>query len=202
MILEIESIQQELAQAIREMDRAEDNAKASGETYSQALEAWREANKALVEAHEASLERLRVARAHMEEIRSRARGLLEESFVAKDELPTGFEQVREKQVVYDAQGLLKAALSFAPFLLKVDDAAVKKFVLGIAVEDKQGSFSIPESYRIFLPIDIATKPQARISDTTLRKVAPIAEPVVVEVEVGEFIAVDQKPIAEAEPVPF
>jgi hypothetical protein len=52
-----------------------------------------------------------------------------------------------KKVIYDPQGMLKAAAEHFDWLLVLDEALVQKFFIAMAVEQPDGTLLLPESIR-------------------------------------------------------
>ena len=61
---------------------------------------------------------------------------------------------KTKVVKYDAQGIIRAAAKYAPFLLTVDDELVQKFFTAMAVEQEDGALVLPESIRSFFAVEV------------------------------------------------
>ena len=99
-----------------------------------------------------------------------------------DELPSGYEQVRKKKVVYNEKTLLQAAIQHAPFLLTIDQKKLEQFAFAVAEEvtktESGGKlaepyFVLPEHYRMWLPsLHINFEWSPRISTAKVQVYAP------------------------------
>lgn len=75
-------------------------------------------------------------------------------------LPSGYEQVRKKKVVYNEKTLLQAAIQYAPWMLTIDEKKVEDFAFAVCEEVTHSTtgeklaepyFMLPEHYRPWMP---------------------------------------------------
>jgi hypothetical protein len=59
-----------------------------------------------------------------------------------------------KKVIYDPQGMLKAAAEHFDWLLVLDEALVQKFFIAMAVEQSDGTLLLPESIRSKVAVEV------------------------------------------------
>lgn len=167
MNITLTDLQQELAQALREQELAATEGKAAVVAYEKELESWRKENPLYVSSLIATA-KVESKSSHVKELRAEAKELLEDEFI--DDLPIGFKQTRETILNYSIEALLKAAIQHAPYLLKLDDKAVRSFFTNVAVERPDKTFVIPQHIHTWLPVTIVTQPKASISDKTLKTI--------------------------------
>ena len=164
---ELNRLQRELARALHETDRAEAHAQSAKNDYDKAFAEWEKANTPLVRAKESADIAKFAARQRVTELREEARSLMLDKFI--DNLPDGFNQKRDKVVVFDPQSFLQVARDSFPFLLKLDEKAVDKFFKAMAEEQSDGAFILPENIRRWAQVEVITKPLPNISDAKLSK---------------------------------
>jgi hypothetical protein len=59
-----------------------------------------------------------------------------------------------KKVIYDPQGMLKAAAAHFDWLLVLDEALVQKFFIAMAVEQPDGTLLLPEGIRSKVSVEV------------------------------------------------
>lgn len=64
------------------------------------------------------------------------------------------ETTKVKKVIYDSQGMAKAAAEHFDWLLVLDEALVQKFFIAMAVEQEDGSLLLPESIRSKVAVEV------------------------------------------------
>jgi hypothetical protein len=175
----LKALQREIAQALQELATADKEAAVAQNLYDKALANWEAQNAAIVAKKNRTAQAKADGKKRIETLREEAKGLLGERFI--EDLPEGFNQKREKVVVYDPQSFLKIARDSFPFLLMLNAAAVQKFFRDVAEEQADGSFLIPENIRSWAQVEIITKPKPEISEAKLSKLVLEDEPAATEV---------------------
>jgi hypothetical protein len=64
------------------------------------------------------------------------------------------ETTKVKKVIYDPQGMLKAAAEHFDWLLVLDEALVQKFFIAMAVEQPDGTLLLPEGIRSKVAVEV------------------------------------------------
>jgi hypothetical protein len=185
----LKHLQCELNQALNEQQHAEAEAESAQKAYDKALANWEAQNAAIVAKKNRTAQAKADGKKRIETLREEAKALLGECFI--EDLPEGFNQKREKVVVYDPQSFLKIARDSFPFLLMLNAAAVQKFFKDVAEEQADGSFLIPENIRSWAQVEIVTKPKPEISEVKLSKLKLEAEPTPAATGVVETVAVNE-----------
>jgi hypothetical protein len=176
----LDQLQKQHALALQESAQAEAALKAAKAAYEAKLNELLAADSTFAELHASmskAQEASKTADNREKEIRLQAKDLIEKEFVT--DLPQGYSQVRKKTCEYDETELTRAAIQHAPWLLRLDEKRVESFAFNMVVE-VGNSFEMPAHIAAWLPLKVAVKPQARISDTTLAKLVisdPVTEPI-------------------------
>lgn len=144
----------------------------------EAIKAFEEAHADLTRAYKDAQARAERAKREASEKRE---ALKEMVSVHWTENPTDTEPLEgvkirhEKDVVYTPSILLKAAIKHAPFLLTIDEKAVKQFATALAIEQKgpegEKLYTLPDHITDWLPVEVLVSGNPTISDKTLRHVA-------------------------------
>lgn len=181
---EIEQMQQELAWALKQADEAKAEVigaeKAYDDKFEPVVNQFERDHQELTQMRTDAQEASRIASDKAAVLRKKAVDKLENYFTnvnAEAKPATGFSMRMEKAPEYDYDDLLGAAVKKgATFLLRLDEKAIKKFV--IANAEKDGTdWVMPDYLRKWLPalwVDTVQKPL--ISDKTLIQDAPDTEP--------------------------
>jgi hypothetical protein len=183
---ELQHLQQSLAYALKQAEIRRIEASNADTTYSAALSKviadFEAANPDLVSRRDATRQAAQNATIHASILRERAKqaGSSYFEFVRDDSKPVeGFSLSRDKEVVYDYDELFDAAIKRAPWLLRLDDKAIRSFALNNCVESGEKGyefFTLPRAMRQVIPIDIDLARNCDISDKILLKIAPETEP--------------------------
>jgi hypothetical protein len=159
--------QREIAQALQEQSAADKEAEAAQNLYDKTLANWEAQNATIVAKKNRTAQSKSDAKKRVEALRDEAKKLLGESFI--ENLPEGFNQKREKVVIYDKQGFTRIAHQYFPFLLVLDDAEVQRFFANQAKKVEDGALILPENIRAFAAVEVVYQPKPEISDAKLSK---------------------------------
>lgn len=183
-IEQIQNLQQRLAYALNEADKAKAAAISAENAYDV------EFDKVVAEfetAHPDLTQKRAEAQQSMAKAQERAKALRDETqrvlgnyFLqpnAESKPADGFSMRQEKEAFYDAKTLLLEAVEQkATCFLMLDEKAIQKFV--VANAEKDGNlYQMPDYLRRWMPgLQVATVQKPLISDKELIKVAPEFEP--------------------------
>jgi hypothetical protein len=213
---QLEQLKPLLAFHLKSVDQAEDVANDAQRAYQNALDEhleqarkqFEELRSDLVTTRDITAEVAETARKQLEPVDTKVRQLLVEHFDSNDrsdlEPMKDMKLYQEKDIQYSKDTLFKAALQYAPYLLQLDEKAVKAFVLNNAEECKsdvgERYFMLPDRYRMFLPIRIELQTKTRIMNTALIKQAPDEEPLVDKIDLL-IERIENLKQAEVKPLP-
>ena len=185
---EIEQLQQELAWALKQADEAEaalTNAdKAYYDKRKLAIQEFDEENLDLVTVLGLAATRYETVKKEFDDLRDKGKVELEDYFPldGRDPKPAdGFAMRMEKAPLYgvsEAAMVKKLAHRGHTLFLKLDEKAIKQFVVANAVKDSDGNgWMMPDYIADWLPeVKVATVLKATISDKVLVADAPDVAP--------------------------